>query len=60
MLLRKLGEKVYAKQQAEASAADAAGGANAGASGGGEPKKKDEGDVVDAENQVKDKHRHPS
>ena len=29
---QKLGEKVYAKQQAEASAADAAGGANAGAS----------------------------
>jgi len=54
---QKLGEKVYAKQQAEASAADAAGGANAGASGSGEAKKKDEGDVVDAEyTEVKDKH----
>ena len=44
---QKLGEKVYAKQQAEAGAAGAAGGSEA---------KKDDGDVVDAEfTEVKDK-----
>jgi molecular chaperone DnaK len=52
---QKLGEKVYAKQQAEAAAAE---GAGAGATGGapaGEAKK-DDGDVVDAEySEVKDK-----
>jgi len=53
---QKLGEKVYAKQQAEAAAAG--GGAEAGAApgaGAGEAKK-DDGDVVDAEyTEVKDK-----
>ena len=52
---QKLGEKVYAKQQAEAAAAGA-GGAGAGAAGGQSETKKDEGDVVDAEyTEVKDK-----
>jgi len=49
---QKLGEKIYAEQQA------AAGGAEAGASGAGHSNesKKDEGDVVDAEfTEVKDK-----
>jgi molecular chaperone DnaK len=46
---QKLGEKIYAEQQA---AAGAAGGAPGGEAGG----KKDEGDVVDAEfTEVKDK-----
>ncbi|MDR3299308.1 MAG: Hsp70 family protein, partial [Candidatus Accumulibacter sp.] len=57
---QKLGEKVYAKQQAEAGAAEAAAAAAgnagpeaAGAPGGGA---KDDGDVVDAEyTEVKDK-----
>src|SRR5664279_3750718 len=44
---QKLGEKVYAKQQAEAAAAS--GGADAGAAPGSGEAKKDEGDVVDAE-----------
>jgi molecular chaperone DnaK len=51
---QKLGEKMYAKQQAEANAAGASGnaGEKAGADGGG----KDDGDVVDAEyTEVKDK-----
>jgi molecular chaperone DnaK len=49
---QKMGEKIYAQQQA---AAGAAGGAEAPAAGGGEAKK-DEGDVVDAEfTEVKDK-----
>ena len=48
---QKLGEKVYAKQQAEAAAAEGA----AGAGAAGEAKK-DDGDVVDAEySEVKDK-----
>ncbi len=52
---QKLGEKVYAKQQAEAAAAGA-GGAGAGPAGGQSEAKKDEGDVVDAEyTEVKDK-----
>ena len=52
---QKLGEKVYAKQQAEAAAAGA-GSAGAGAAGGQSETKKDEGDVVDAEyTEVKDK-----
>ena len=53
---QKLGEKMYAKQQAEAGAAGASAGAGpeAGASGGGGAK--DDGDVVDAEyTEVKDK-----
>ena len=51
---QKLGEKVYAKQQAEAGAAQGAEG-GAGAAPGGEAKK-DDGDVVDAEyTEVKDK-----
>ncbi|SDG85301.1 molecular chaperone DnaK [Propionivibrio dicarboxylicus] len=51
---QKLGEKVYAKQQAEAGAAQGAAG-GAGAAPGGEAKK-DDGDVVDAEyTEVKDK-----
>ncbi|WP_319237871.1 molecular chaperone DnaK [uncultured Propionivibrio sp.] len=51
---QKLGEKVYAKQQAEAGAAQGADG-GAGAAPGGEAKK-DDGDVVDAEyTEVKDK-----
>ena len=46
---QKLGEKIYAEQQAGAGAADSAPGADAGG-------KKDEGDVVDAEfTEVKDK-----
>jgi molecular chaperone DnaK len=50
---QKLGEKVYAKQQAEAAAAQ--GGESAGTAGASEAKK-DEGDVVDAEyTEVKDK-----
>ena len=51
---QKLGEKMYAKQQAEAGTAGGAEapGAEAGATGG----KKDDGDVVDAEyTEVKDK-----
>ena len=49
---QKLGEKVYAKQQAETAAQ---GGAEAGANGNNEAKQ-DEGDVVDAEfTEVKDK-----
>ena len=49
---QKLGEKVYAKQQAEAAAA----GAGAGAAGAQSEARKDEGDVVDAEyTEVKDK-----
>jgi molecular chaperone DnaK len=51
---QKLGEKMYAKQQAEAGAAGGAEapGAETGATGG----KKDDGDVVDAEyTEVKDK-----
>ena len=57
---QKLGEKVYAKQQAEAAAASGAAGAGAGAgpapgASGGEAKK-DDGEVVDAEyTEVKDK-----
>jgi molecular chaperone DnaK len=57
---QKLGEKVYAKQQADAAAADSAAGATgtgeaAGAGTAGEAKKA-EGDVVDAEyTEVKDK-----
>jgi molecular chaperone DnaK len=53
---QKLGEKMYAKQQAQAGGADAgAAGAGAGAAGAGEAKK-DDGDVVDAEyTEVKDK-----
>jgi molecular chaperone DnaK len=51
---QKLGEKVYAKQQAEAAAAG--GGADAGAAPGAGEAKKDDGDVVDAEyTEVKDK-----
>ena len=51
---QKLGEKVYAKQQAEAAAAE--GGAGAGAAGASGEAKKDDGDVVDAEySEVKDK-----
>ena len=51
---QKLGEKVYAKQQAE-TAAQGGGGAEAGANGNNEAKQ-DEGDVVDAEfTEVKDK-----
>jgi molecular chaperone DnaK len=53
MASQKLGEKIYAQQQA-AGGADA-GAAHAGAAHGGEAKK-DEGDVVDAEfTEVKDK-----
>ena len=49
---QKLGEKVYAKQQAEAAAA----GAGAGAAGAQSEARKDEGDVVDAEyTEVKEK-----
>jgi len=52
MASQKLGEKVYAQQQAQG----AAGGAEAGAAHGGGEAKKDEGDVVDAEfTEVKDK-----
>jgi molecular chaperone DnaK len=54
---QKLGEKMYAKQQADAAAAGAAGAGQAGASGG-EPggAKKEDSDVVDAEfTEVKDK-----
>ena len=51
---QKLGEKVYAKQQADAAAAD--GSAGAGAAGAAGEAKKDDGDVVDAEySEVKDK-----
>jgi molecular chaperone DnaK len=51
---QKLGEKMYAKQQAEAGAAEGA--AGAGAAGASAEAKKDEGDVVDAEfTEVKDK-----
>ena len=51
---QKLGEKMYAKQQAEAGSAGDAGGAEAGAAGGGA--QKDDSDVVDAEyTEVKDK-----
>jgi molecular chaperone DnaK len=51
---QKLGEKMYAKQQAEAGAAEGA--AGAGAAGASGEAKKDEGDVVDAEfTEVKDK-----
>jgi molecular chaperone DnaK len=47
---QKLGEKIYAEQQAAAGGAEAAAGADAGDS------KKDDGDVVDAEfTEVKDK-----
>jgi molecular chaperone DnaK len=50
---QKLGEKMYAQQQAQAGGAEGAAGAGAGASG---EAKKDEGDVVDAEfTEVKDK-----
>jgi len=50
---QKLGEKMYAKQQAEAGAAGAAGAEAGGPSG---EAKKDDGDVVDAEyTEVKDK-----
>jgi len=50
---QKLGEKMYAKQQAEAGAAGAAGTEAGGPSG---EAKKDDGDVVDAEyTEVKDK-----
>ena len=53
---QKLGEKVYAKQQAESAAASGAGNAGAGTAGGQGDAKKDEGDVVDAEyTEVKDK-----
>ena len=53
---QKLGEKVYAKQQAEAAAASGAGDAGAGSASGHSEAKKDEGDVVDAEyTEVKDK-----
>jgi molecular chaperone DnaK len=49
---QKLGEKVYAKQQADAAAAEG----GAGAAGGAGEAKKDDGDVVDAEySEVKDK-----
>jgi len=50
---QKLGEKMYAKQQAEAGAAGASAGQEAGTASEG---KKDDGDVVDAEyTEVKDK-----
>jgi len=50
---QKLGEKMYAQQQAQAGGADAAGAAGAGAQAGG---KKDDDNVVDAEfTEVKDK-----
>ena len=53
---QKLGEKVYAKQQAESSAASGAGDSGAGSASGHSEAKKDEGDVVDAEyTEVKDK-----
>ncbi len=55
---QKLGEKMYAKQQAEAGAAGASAGAGpeAGASAPGNGGAKDDGDVVDAEyTEVKDK-----
>ena len=60
---QKLGEKVYAKQQAEAAAAGAAAGEGGEASCGNgdcgdqcDPNKKDDKDVVDAEyTEVKDK-----
>jgi len=49
---QKLGEKMYAQQQAEAGAAGAAPGGDAGA----QQAKPDDGDVVDAEfTEVKDK-----
>ena len=49
---QKLGEKMYAKQQAEAGAA----GADASGAAGGAEASKDDGDVVDAEyTEVKDK-----
>jgi molecular chaperone DnaK len=55
---QKLGEKMYAKQQAEAGAAGASAGAGpeAGAGASGNGGAKDDGDVVDAEyTEVKDK-----
>jgi molecular chaperone DnaK len=59
---QKLGEKVYAKQQAEAAAAGAGAAGADGSCGTGDcgdkcdPKKKDDSDVVDAEfTEVKDK-----
>ncbi|MDR1934589.1 MAG: molecular chaperone DnaK [Candidatus Accumulibacter sp.] len=56
---QKLGEKMYAKQQAEANAAGASPGAGPGPEAGGGAKDggaKDDGDVVDAEyTEVKDK-----
>ena len=53
---QKLGEKVYAKQQAETAAASGAGDSGAGSASGHSEAKKDEGDVVDAEyTEVKDK-----
>jgi molecular chaperone DnaK len=54
---QKLGEKVYAKQQAEAAAAGAGAGAEASSgAGGSDAKKQDDSDVVDAEfTEVKDK-----
>jgi molecular chaperone DnaK len=52
---QKLGEKMYAEQQAAAGAAGAAGGAGAAGQGGG-AKPEDDGNVVDAEfTEVKDK-----
>ena len=52
---QKLGEKVYAKQQAEAAAAGG-GAAESAAPGASSEAKKDDGDVVDAEyTEVKDK-----
>jgi len=52
---QKLGEKVYAKQQAQ-QAGGAEGAAGAGSGGASGESKKDEGDVVDAEfTEVKDK-----
>ena len=53
---QKLGEAVYAQQQAAEGAAGAAGAAGASAASPGGEAKKDEGDVVDAEfTEVKDK-----
>jgi molecular chaperone DnaK len=55
---QKLGEKVYAKQQADTAAAQGSAGAGAGPGAGpaGSEAKKDDGEVVDAEyTEVKDK-----
>ena len=53
---QKLGEKMYAKQQAEAGAAGAGAAGAAGAGTAGGDAHKDDGDVVDAEySEVKDK-----